>query len=159
MSASRDDLDRALSVAYDEIDKLKTEIERLKGESSPISELEILRAANKQLEEFRDKVVEERLKGGQGEPVLWFKRLFGAECKSDGRTYDVMFCAIPGYAPLFASRPAPVAVVLPERKREDAYDESQSVITYHAECGWNLYDDELKRLNPWLLDKVKELNQ
>lgn len=39
------------------------------------------------------------------QPVAWFKRLKGLECKSDGRTYDLMFCPMGGYQPLFDSSP------------------------------------------------------
>ncbi|QLG95314.1 hypothetical protein HZF02_26745 [Pseudomonas yamanorum] len=51
---------------------------------------------------------------------------------------------------VYAEQPAPVAVVLPERKRADHCDESQDVKSYFEELGWNAYDDELKRLNPSL---------
>ena len=43
--------------------------------------------------------------------------------------------------------PAPVSVVLPERKREDPHDERQPVSEYHAECGWNACLDKVKQLN------------
>ncbi len=51
---------------------------------------------------------------------------------------------------LYAVQPAPVAVVIPERKRADHCDESQGVKSYFEELGWNACLDELKRLNPSL---------
>jgi len=39
------------------------------------------------------------------QPVAWFKHLKGSECKSDGRTYDLMFCPMDGYQPLFDAPP------------------------------------------------------
>lgn len=34
-------------------------------------------------------------------PTLWLKRLYGAECKPGGECYDIAFCEVPGYAPLY----------------------------------------------------------
>lgn len=75
------------------------------------------------------------------QPVTWIKHLKGAECKSDGRTYDIIFCAMPGYTPLFASPPAPV---LPERIDTRSHREED----HFYMDGWNA-----------CIDKVKELNQ
>lgn len=40
---------------------------------------------------------------GSQEPVAWIKYLIGAECKTDGRTYDILFCPMDGYTPLYAN--------------------------------------------------------
>lgn len=155
-----------------ELAELQVTIERLTAESERLARVEhqsreALQVANqntKQVIAERDALAE-RLNGGQGEPVAYadpksFENFKNLAHLGGLYAHEWMWAnPAPGLKPLYASRPEPVAVVLPERKREDAYDESQSVITYHAECGWNLYDDELKRLNPWLIDKVKELNK
>ena len=36
------------------------------------------------------------------EPVLWFRSLIGAQCKPDGRCYDVVFSPCEGFMPLYA---------------------------------------------------------
>ena len=36
------------------------------------------------------------------EPVLWFRSLIGAQCKPDGRCYDVVFSPCEGFIPLYA---------------------------------------------------------
>jgi hypothetical protein len=102
----------------------------------------------------------ERLKGGQGEPALWFKRLHGAECKSDGRTYDVMFCAMPGYTPLFASQPAPVSVIDPVlgSTPEDHMRELLEKVVNPGSYPQDVLHDQI-RATLDRLDKVKELNQ
>lgn len=93
----------------------------------------------------------------ESQPVLWFKHLKGSECKSDGRTYDVMFCPMDGYQPLYASPPAPVAVVLPIKS--DFYLEVFKLYGFGPDKLCMLTGEDLKRL--WLacIDKVKELNQ
>jgi Lar family restriction alleviation protein len=40
------------------------------------------------------------------EPVLWFRSLIGAQCKPDGRCYDVVFSPCEGFMPLYALPPA-----------------------------------------------------
>ena len=40
------------------------------------------------------------------EPVLWFRSLIGAQCKPDGRCYDVVFSPCEGFMPLYALSPA-----------------------------------------------------
>lgn len=57
--------------------------------------------------------------------------------------------------PLYTEKPASVAVVLPERCVSNP---REGYWSGHND-GWNEYDSELKRLNPWMIDKVKELNQ
>ena len=130
------------------IDKLKAENERLQEAHEQVctNYNKVSYASEERAQTITQLQAEiERLKGGQGEPVLWFKRLVGAACKSDGRTYDVMFCEIPGYTPLFASQPTPVSVVLPEPLEfsDIPYDSENDYVQ-----GWNA-----------CLDKVKELNQ
>lgn len=39
----------------------------------------------------------------QGEPVLYYKSLVGAEAKPTGECYSVFFTPMPGHQPLFAS--------------------------------------------------------
>lgn len=58
----------------------------------------------------------EQAEGAQGEPkpVLWFRALVGAECRADGRCYDVVFCEMPGYEPLY--RQARAALAQPSPK-------------------------------------------
>lgn len=43
------------------------------------------------------------------EPVLYYKHLSGNDCKPDGRCYDIAFCELEGYQPLYA-KPQGVAV-------------------------------------------------
>jgi len=86
----------------------------------------------------------ERLKGGQGEAVAWMalnRDGFPEKClKSDPEGF-----------PVYRSQPAPVSVVLPERKEYPDAPEQESYDDIHS-CGevygWNA-----------CLDKVKELNQ
>lgn len=40
------------------------------------------------------------------EPVLWFRSLIGAQCKPDGRCYDVVFSPCEGFMPLYTTPPA-----------------------------------------------------
>lgn len=39
------------------------------------------------------------------EPALWFRSLIGAQCKPDGRCYDVVFSPCEGFIPLYALPP------------------------------------------------------
>ena len=123
------------------IARLTAENERLKSDASPISELEILRAANKQLEEFHDKVVEERLKGGQGEAVAWKT----GQCLWESRDAARRHAEPHGLEiePLHASQPAPVAVVLPSRRAVSPSSREQAMCANT----WNACLDEVTRLN------------
>lgn len=95
----------------------------------------------------------ERLKGGQGEPVLWFRPLIGAECNPNGQTYSVIFCEVPGHTPLYASPSAPVQVVLPDYLPLPKHsDYPGRPATYAA-------DHDKAVAHNTAIDKVKELNQ
>jgi hypothetical protein len=63
--------------------------------------------------------------------------------------------------PLYTSPPAPVALVLPERKPRPVEDFHGSIWVNEGDCmwvdGWNTCIDEAGRMG--CLDKVKELNQ
>mgnify|MGYP001028899719 CR=1 FL=1 len=98
----------------------------------------------------------EQLKGGQGEPVAYavFDKNGNIRCWSITNTATGLIVAAEGgsvITPLFASQPAPVSVVLPERKEyqdaptQESYDDIHSCGEVY---GWNA-----------CLDKVKELNQ
>lgn len=39
------------------------------------------------------------------EPVAWLRTLTGADCKPDGRCYEIVFTPCDGYTPLFAAPP------------------------------------------------------
>lgn len=96
-------------------------------------------------ETFAEHIAEiEKLKVTQprGEPVAWIDAIclerMGRQPQRNfvvtgqrRHTYDV---------PLYAEQPAPVAVVLPERKEIDKYGE-------FYDSGWNDCLDDLKRLN------------
>lgn len=107
------------------------------------ADVETMRAKNNEL---NDTV--ERLKGGQGEAVAWFTEDHLTD--KSATTYDVgvsVMWGVKGWpvTPLYTSQPAPVSVVLPERKDAiyvigSAYDDGLCE-------GWNA-----------CLDKVKELN-
>lgn len=47
----------------------------------------------------------------QLKPVLWLRRLSGAECHADGRCYDIAFCKTSCHEPLYAIPAA--CVVMP----------------------------------------------
>lgn len=57
---------------------------------------------------------------------------------------------------VYTSPPAPVAVVLPARRDTPEYWNPYQNPSAERACGWNGYDDELKRLNPGLFAKVKD---
>lgn len=61
------------------------------------------------------------------EPVLWFRSLIGAQCKPDGRCYDVVFSPCEGFMPLYALPPAQPEV---QRLREAL---EWAVDRWHAE--------------------------
>ena len=122
MSASRDDLDRALSVAYDEIDKLKAEIERLKG------------GQGERISFPRD------LGDGLAELIATKARVCG------GGAFDIWeeICEQFG-----TSQPAPVSVVLPTSTDlhkwcdQSGYDGSRDIAHYI----WSACTDKVKELN------------
>lgn len=89
----------------------------------------------------------------QGEPVAWMQPGQGGMCISnDVKLHSLKMggapaSAVSGYSvPLYTEQPAPVAVVLPER-REPTQD---NPYLSDADHEWNAYRDELKRLNPSL---------
>ncbi len=91
----------------------------------------------------------------QGEPVAWMDPRspeMHATISNEVKQHNLKFCGAPsaavnGYSiPLYAEQPAPVAVVLPER-REPTQD---NPYLSDADHEWNAYRDELKRLNPSL---------
>lgn len=57
---------------------------------------------------------------------------------------DLDASSIKDLTPIYAEQPAPVAVVLPERKPLP----DLMLATYHEAAGWNACLDELTRLNP-----------
>lgn len=83
----------------------------------------------------------------QGEPVAWAwvdeKGEHGVTHRWDVAKHLPYFVK-----PLYAEQPAPVAVVLPERKSVNTHN-SHDWDEGHTD-GWNAYDAELKRLNPSL---------
>jgi hypothetical protein len=100
----------------------------------------------------------------QGEPVAWMYRREGGEClgqlvQMESDSLKAMREGMMGplqrilwpredcidWKPLYAKQTAPVAVVLPERKRE-ATEESDIMVDCHNE-GWNSCIDEVTRLN------------
>src|SRR5690606_1612352 len=120
----------------------------------------------------------ERLKGGQGEPVYqtcnrvegWIDvdRIRYTACSLDPEEYETRT--------LFASPPAPVAVVLPDREvMRDLIAEIIGGDTYDCTRVWSAWgvgtmseddfvpftdqDERLYELADACLDKVKELNQ
>lgn len=60
-------------------------------------------------------------KQAPAEPVAWIKFLIGAECKTDGRTYDIVFCHADGYTPLYAA-PQPQRVALDHGVSREVYN-------------------------------------
>lgn len=80
----------------------------------------------------------------QGEPVAWLNVATGHVTTSavvvmdwDDEKEQVQS--------LYAEQPAPVAVVMPERRADAATEDQRTWLR-----GWNAYRDELKRLNPSL---------
>ncbi|WP_155252605.1 hypothetical protein [Pseudomonas brassicacearum] len=99
------------------------DLEASQGQGGPLSELEVLRAAVKELEALRDARVEAKL--GQGEPVSWADPLAFSNFKAHahlGGPYDHEWMwakpAHAGMVPLYlhAEQPTPVAVVLAEAR-------------------------------------------
>ena len=91
----------------------------------------------------------------QGEPVAWMDPRspeMHATISNEVKQHNLKFggapsAAVNGYSiPLYAEQPAPVAVVLPER-REPTQD---NPYLSDADHEWNAFRDELKRLNPSL---------
>lgn len=115
-----------------------------KGHVGPLSELEVLRAAVKELEAMRDARVDAKL--GRGEPVAYRWRVKGhgewtasvSKVEFDARANDDRFFA----QALYAEQPAPVAV-MPEYRDSDLRSP-----TYGFARGWNACLDEVARLNP-----------
>ena len=117
---------------------------------NPLSEIEVLRAAVKELEAMRDARVYAKL--AQGEPVAWRNIATGHVTTSavvvmdwDDEKEQVQS--------LYAEQPAPVAVVLPERREPKHYWDRFGKLTAIASVAaeeWNACLDELKRLNPSL---------
>lgn len=145
---------QAIRVAPPELAELQATIARLTAENERLTSEPVLSALAKMLTEARMKIVDrdleiERLKGGRGEAVAWFTEDHLTD--KSATTYDVgvsVMWAVKGWpvTPLYTSQPAPVAVVLPERKDAiyvigSAYDDGLCE-------GWNA-----------CLDKVKELNK
>lgn len=84
----------------------------------------------------------------QGEPVAWQYRVSagpqtGWSLWHDGKGEEFKQSYQVETRPLYAEQPAPVAVVLPERKARDGFGE----FSPHSN-GWNACLDDLKRLNP-----------
>lgn len=89
----------------------------------------------------------------QGEPVAWMY-------EHDGLVHNEQFKPLfyvnrqvgvqePwSETPLYAEQPAPVAVVLPQRKHVP--DFTLHPMLNKEYTGWNAYDAEFRRLNPWL---------
>lgn len=145
---------RMVYTAPPELAELQATIARLTAENERLTSEPVLSALAKMLTEARMKIVDrdleiERLKGGRGEAVAWFTEDHLTD--KSATTYDVgvsVMWAVKGWpvTPLYTSQPAPVSVVLPERKDAiyvigSAYDDGLCE-------GWNA-----------CLDKVKELNQ
>ena len=111
---------------------------------NPISEIEVLRAAVKELEAMRDARVDAKL--AQGEPVAVFDiDHTGYRCKV---VLDPSKPFPPSGTKLYAEQPAPVAVVMPERMpvpRGDLqpFERAEAI-------KWNACLDEVTRLNPSL---------
>ncbi|MCK1786072.1 MULTISPECIES: hypothetical protein [Pseudomonas] len=109
-------------------------------------------------ETFAEHIAEiEELKAAQpqGEPVAWMDPRspeMHATISNEVKQHNLKFggapsAAVNGYSiPLYAEQPAPVAVVLPER-REPTQD---NPYLSDADHEWNSFRDELKRLNPSL---------
>lgn len=81
---------------------------------NPLSELEVLRAAVKELEAMRDARVDAKLAQAQGEPVAWFVQWNSILPRITGHREVVLVQPFfsPGAAtvtPLYAEQPAPVA--------------------------------------------------
>ena len=130
-----------------ELAELQSTIARLTAENDEPEWHQMMTKLEDQNTELRAEI--ERLKGGQDEPVLWFRPLIGAECNPNGQTYSVIFCEVPGHTPLYASPSAPVSVVLPEREHvhSKTLPFRAAAIADGYISGWNA-----------CLDKVKELN-
>jgi len=97
------------------------------------------------------KLEAERLLGRDGEYAVSFvKPGWLDECRKTGGTFL-----------LYTSQPAPIAVVLPERKRRPVEDFHGEIWVNEGDCmwvdGWNTCIDEAERIS--CLNKVKELNQ
>ena len=89
----------------------------------------------------------------QGEPVAWQLIMNGDQKEISGRigpppSWENLKRHGYRVEPLYAEQPAPVAVVLPERKSVNTHN-SHDWDEGHAD-GWVAYDTELKRLNPSL---------
>ena len=113
-----------------EIDSLRAEVEKWKG---------IAGRRTAERTEFMNERDDLKAAQPQGEPVC---EVIAAE--RGARTLLWLADQLPNIgAKLYAEQPAPVAVVMPERKTEAATDEQKSRMR-----GWNACLDELKRLNP-----------
>lgn len=119
---------------------------------NPLSELEVLRAAVKELEAMRDARVDTKL--AQGVPVAWVEcspawLKAGGDCATAPRLC-VGRNGISHLHPAHAEQPAPVAVVMPERREPKHYWPRFGKLTATARVAaeeWNACIDEVNRLN------------
>lgn len=132
---------KALYTAPPELAELQATIARLTAENERIECMKENYRIDAKV--YRDE--NERLKGGQGEAVDEIERLKGepvawryAGCVYSNQPHSEA-------EPLYTSQPAPVSVVLPERR---VIDDGDSDADQNSDHGWNA-----------CLDKVKELNQ
>lgn len=80
--------------AYERETALQARVKELEGTPVPLTEWQKLQAE-------RDTLAAKLAALEKQEPVAWIKYLIGAECKADGRCYDMIFCPMEGYKPLY----------------------------------------------------------